>query len=201
MAHWVKKVHFHQGSETVCSGTVGSFCLTSYICHMLNKKNWEYFEKLFSIRPQYLRNLFLNFQTFVTLHFYRENPTERLGFGRGGVREIQKHKWFDGFNWDGLKKRSLKPPIVPTVSSYNTNFLIVCIVVCIDTVFVLYSFMGSETMSCWVCLDPIRLYEVFLLVTLNFFMFVPYFVYLYILFTSKKLPRPQKSVIFIPSNL
>lgn len=47
----------------------------------------------------------------------RENPTERLGFGRGGVREIQKHKWFDGFNWDGLKKRSLKPPIVPTINN------------------------------------------------------------------------------------
>jgi len=52
----------------------------------------------------------------------RENQSERLGFGRGGIREIQKHKWFDGFNWDGLKKKTLKPPIVPTVSIHlNCN--------------------------------------------------------------------------------
>ncbi|KAK3580700.1 hypothetical protein CHS0354_005703 [Potamilus streckersoni] len=47
----------------------------------------------------------------------RDNPTERLGFGRGGIREIQKHKWFEGFNWEGLRKKTLKPPIVPTIKS------------------------------------------------------------------------------------
>lgn len=33
---------------------------------------------------------------------------DRLGFGRGGICEIQKYKWFEGFNWDGFKKRILK---------------------------------------------------------------------------------------------
>ncbi|KAL5019132.1 hypothetical protein ScPMuIL_004854 [Solemya velum] len=47
----------------------------------------------------------------------RDNPTERLGFGPGGIREIQKHKWFEGFNWDGLRKRTLKTPINPVVKS------------------------------------------------------------------------------------
>ena len=47
---------------------------------------------------------------------YRDIPTERLGFGRGGIREIQKHKWFEGFNLEGLRKRTLKAPIIPTVS-------------------------------------------------------------------------------------
>jgi cGMP-dependent protein kinase len=42
-------------------------------------------------------------------------PSERLGSGRNGIKEIQKHKWFDGFNWEGLEKRTLKPPIVPSV--------------------------------------------------------------------------------------
>ena len=46
----------------------------------------------------------------------RDIPTERLGFGRGGMREIQKHKWFEGFNLEGLRKRTLKAPIIPTVS-------------------------------------------------------------------------------------
>jgi len=32
------------------------------------------------------------------------------------VKDIQKHKWFEGFNWDGLRKGTLKPPYVPTVS-------------------------------------------------------------------------------------
>lgn len=47
----------------------------------------------------------------------RDNPTERLGYQRGGISEIQKHKWFDGFYWDGLRNRTLPPPIMPKVQS------------------------------------------------------------------------------------
>ncbi|XP_058062957.1 cGMP-dependent protein kinase, isozyme 2 forms cD4/T1/T3A/T3B isoform X1 [Anopheles bellator] len=47
----------------------------------------------------------------------RDNPTERLGYQRGGISEIQKHKWFDGFYWEGLRNRSLPPPILPKVQS------------------------------------------------------------------------------------
>nr|XP_053611097.1 cGMP-dependent protein kinase, isozyme 2 forms cD4/T1/T3A/T3B isoform X3 [Plodia interpunctella] len=47
----------------------------------------------------------------------RDNPAERLGYQRGGITEIQKHKWFDGFNWEGLAQRTLEPPITPTVRS------------------------------------------------------------------------------------
>ncbi|XP_055920504.1 cGMP-dependent protein kinase, isozyme 2 forms cD4/T1/T3A/T3B isoform X3 [Eupeodes corollae] len=54
----------------------------------------------------------------------RDNPAERLGYQRGGISEIQKHKWFDGFYWDGLQNRSLEPPILPTVKNPTdtTNF-------------------------------------------------------------------------------
>ena len=31
----------------------------------------------------------------------RDNSAERLGYQKGGIRDIQKHKWFDGFNWEG----------------------------------------------------------------------------------------------------
>lgn len=41
---------------------------------------------------------------------------ERLGYGRGGIREIQKHTWFESFNWDGLRTKTLKAPIIPNVS-------------------------------------------------------------------------------------
>jgi cGMP-dependent protein kinase len=45
----------------------------------------------------------------------RDNPAERLGYQKGGISEIQKHKWFDGFNWEGLVNRTLTPPILPRV--------------------------------------------------------------------------------------
>lgn len=53
---------------------------------------------------------------------------ERLGYGRGGIREIQKHTWFESFNWDGLRNKSLKAPIVPNVSMYAFAGLLAFIV-------------------------------------------------------------------------
>ncbi|XP_037634372.1 cGMP-dependent protein kinase 1 isoform X1 [Sebastes umbrosus] len=45
----------------------------------------------------------------------RSNPSERLGSQRNGAKDIQKHKWFEGFNWDGLCKGTLNPPVIPKV--------------------------------------------------------------------------------------
>ena len=53
---------------------------------------------------------------FFFFDYIRDNPAERLGYGRGGIKDVQKHKWFDGFNWDGLRKKAMRPPIVPSVS-------------------------------------------------------------------------------------
>uniref|UniRef100_A0A8C1D7Z4 cGMP-dependent protein kinase n=1 Tax=Cyprinus carpio carpio TaxID=630221 RepID=A0A8C1D7Z4_CYPCA len=47
----------------------------------------------------------------------RDNPSERLGNLKNGVKDIQKHKWFEGFNWEGLRKGTLTPPIIPDVAS------------------------------------------------------------------------------------
>ncbi|XP_055518352.1 cGMP-dependent protein kinase 1-like isoform X1 [Leucoraja erinacea] len=46
----------------------------------------------------------------------RDNPSERLGNQKNGVKDIQKHKWFEGFNFDGLRKGTLTPPILQSVS-------------------------------------------------------------------------------------
>ena len=54
------------------------------------------------------------------LLFSRDNPSDRLGYGRGGTKDIAKNKWFDGFNWDGLRKLKLKPPYIPKVSIIET---------------------------------------------------------------------------------
>ncbi|KAI9552776.1 hypothetical protein GHT06_020656 [Daphnia sinensis] len=44
----------------------------------------------------------------------RDNPSERLGYQKG-ERDIEKHKWFDGFNWEGLRTRTKASPIVPQI--------------------------------------------------------------------------------------
>jgi len=54
--------------------------------------------------------------TYLLIVFYRDNPTDRLGYGSNGMKDIKKHKWFEGFNWDELRKRTLKAPYIPTVS-------------------------------------------------------------------------------------
>lgn len=51
------------------------------------------------------------------LIFCREIPSERLGYGGAGVKDVQKHKWFEGFNWSGLHNRTLPTPYIPTVST------------------------------------------------------------------------------------
>jgi len=53
----------------------------------------------------------------IMMMMYRESPTDRLGYGIDRLQAVQKHKWFDGFNWQGLHNRSLTPPIIPKVSA------------------------------------------------------------------------------------
>ncbi|XP_071219664.1 cGMP-dependent protein kinase 1-like isoform X2 [Salvelinus alpinus] len=45
----------------------------------------------------------------------RDNPSERVGNQKNGVKDIQKHKWFEGFNWEGLRQTTLAAPFTPTV--------------------------------------------------------------------------------------
>ena len=32
-----------------------------------------------------------------------------------GINDIKKHRWFDGFGWDDLIKKKIKPTYLPTV--------------------------------------------------------------------------------------
>lgn len=49
--------------------------------------------------------------------FCRDVPAERLGYQKGGIQEIKKHKWFQGLDWDGLVNQTLISPICQPVNS------------------------------------------------------------------------------------
>jgi len=56
--------------------------------------------------------------------FCKENPTERLGYQKDGIQDIKKHRWYQGFDWEGLEARTLSPPILPKIKASNdtSNF-------------------------------------------------------------------------------
>ncbi|KAJ8014159.1 hypothetical protein DPEC_G00037350 [Dallia pectoralis] len=39
------------------------------------------------------------------------NPVDRLGNKKNGIIDIKKHKWFQGFNWEGLRCQKLISPL------------------------------------------------------------------------------------------
>ncbi|CAJ1057631.1 cGMP-dependent protein kinase 2 [Xyrichtys novacula] len=41
----------------------------------------------------------------------RLNPVDRLGNKKNGIIDIKKHKWFQGFNWEGLRRHKLPSPL------------------------------------------------------------------------------------------
>lgn len=42
--------------------------------------------------------------------------TKRFGCLKGASQDIKNHKWFQGFDWEGLLNRNLPAPIVPIVN-------------------------------------------------------------------------------------
>ena len=62
------------------------------------------------------------------MKYYRDIPNERIGYGSNDLKEIRKDKFFEGFDWERLKKRTLKPPFNikvrnTTISDYESSNL------------------------------------------------------------------------------
>ncbi|RHY86534.1 hypothetical protein DYB35_012180 [Aphanomyces astaci] len=53
-----------------------------------------------------------------------QNPVRRLGNLKHGVGDIINHRWFSGYDWDGLLKHKLTPPIIPQLKNNmdSSNF-------------------------------------------------------------------------------
>ena len=51
---------------------------------------------------------------------FERNFPQRLGY-HGGVVGIQKHVWFNGFDWLSIVSKSLESPFVPSIISDNSN--------------------------------------------------------------------------------
>ncbi|KAJ8725588.1 hypothetical protein PYW08_003771 [Mythimna loreyi] len=47
----------------------------------------------------------------------RAVPAERLGYLKNGIADIKSHKWFLGFDWEGLLERRLKAPLIQPVAN------------------------------------------------------------------------------------
>jgi len=45
------------------------------------------------------------------------DPAFRLGSLNGGVTDIKNHHLFAGINWDGLVKKEIQPPFIPSITS------------------------------------------------------------------------------------
>ena len=52
----------------------------------------------------------------------KTEPHDRLGFQKAGFGDVRKHRWFQGFDWQGLRSHRLISPIeIEVKSPTDTN--------------------------------------------------------------------------------
>lgn len=47
----------------------------------------------------------------------RQDPSERIGYQKAGINDIRKHRWFQGFDWEGLLAQKVVAPHVPDIKN------------------------------------------------------------------------------------
>ncbi len=48
---------------------------------------------------------------------FNKDPEKRLGSGPDGAKNIKKHPWFQGVNWEALLNKEIKAPFKPVIKS------------------------------------------------------------------------------------
>ncbi|CAK93885.1 unnamed protein product (macronuclear) [Paramecium tetraurelia] len=46
-------------------------------------------------------------------------PFNRLGYIKGGVNDVKKHKWFKNINWKELAQKNIKAPYIPKINGFG----------------------------------------------------------------------------------
>ncbi|KAL3789496.1 hypothetical protein HJC23_009732 [Cyclotella cryptica] len=69
-------------------------------------------KKILQARFDFPRKMSLTMQDAIRCLLTRD-PSRRLGCLRGGIDDVMKHRFFRGFDWDGLGNRTLAVPHVP----------------------------------------------------------------------------------------
>uniref|UniRef100_A0A7S1U5U3 cGMP-dependent protein kinase n=1 Tax=Phaeomonas parva TaxID=124430 RepID=A0A7S1U5U3_9STRA len=76
----------------------------------------EVYEKILSVHYT-IPPTFSKMLADIIRKLLKQQQSKRLGNTRGGTHAVVKHKWFSGFDWQGLRNRTLDCPIKPTVTS------------------------------------------------------------------------------------
>ena len=74
----------------------------------------EVYEKILSATMMIPQHFSKNLSD-LTRKLLKIYQSKRLGNGKGGTTAIQKHKWFNSFDFEGLIKKELTSPIKPAI--------------------------------------------------------------------------------------
>jgi serum/glucocorticoid-regulated kinase 2 len=74
----------------------------------------ELFERIKLGSVKYPSNFSPSLKDLLTQLFIKD-PEKRLGSGSDGPKNIKKHAWFSGVNWDDFLKKSVRAPFKPVI--------------------------------------------------------------------------------------
>jgi len=74
----------------------------------------ELFERIKLGSIKYPNNFSPSIKDLLTGLFIKD-PEKRLGSGPDGAKNIKKHAWFAGVNWDAFLRKEVKPPFKPVI--------------------------------------------------------------------------------------
>ncbi|KAM3129709.1 hypothetical protein pb186bvf_018222 [Paramecium bursaria] len=106
------------------------WCLGIFIYEMLagidpfnDEDPMAIYQKILKGKVKFPRNFDKEAKVLVK-HLLVADITKRFGNLKDGANDIKNHKWFEGFNWDQLMQKKIKPVYKPTVKSDSdaTNF-------------------------------------------------------------------------------